>query len=423
LHDCVATDMESGLRDMAKLASSLRQRRLGLNPSAIGQKTKLTFELNDHGFPEAISSQSHCEAQDAYQELCIMANLSVAQKNTKHFPDHALLRRQDPIIDTLLRSFAPNDSDIDMNSLSKDAFEAALLGLTKTEEQTLLRFLAAKSARPGLYFSAGTTDINKYFHHGHGISLYTHFTSPVCRYAAIIVHRQLEAALKQGMFFDVYMCYRSKIVMIVISNAVNILDKDIHGDKEYIEKLIMHCNVRENACRNASEQSSRLYLCSYLNRQTLTASNCVESACVFSVQNDSIDIYIPAYDMRQRIYLDDITPNHTYDAESNSITLSWQVEEAGYGAGDDELLLEDVEADLPSDQSTAWSSAVEQPLHLDKVPISSNDITINNDIGPNGTPFVVQNIRRMSNIDVSISVDMHVSPPVIIVDVINPTTK
>lgn len=201
LHDCVASDMESGLRNMAKVASSLRQRRLGLNPSAIGQKTRLTFELNANGFPESISTQTHCQAQDAYQELCIMANVSVAQKNTKHFPDHALLRRQDPIIDTLLKSFAPNDADLDMNSLSKDAFEAALLGLTKTEEQTLLRFLAGKSARPGLYFSAGTTDINKYFHHGHGISLYTHFTSPVCRYAAIIVHRQLEAALKQGMFY------------------------------------------------------------------------------------------------------------------------------------------------------------------------------------------------------------------------------
>jgi protein SSD1 len=98
----------------------------------------------------------------------------------------------------LQKSFAPNDPTIDMHSLSKDAFEAALLGIHDSEELALLRFLAAKSARPGLYFGAGTTDINKYFHHGHGVSLYTHFTSPVCRYAAIVVHRQLDAALRQG---------------------------------------------------------------------------------------------------------------------------------------------------------------------------------------------------------------------------------
>lgn len=97
-------DMEVALRSMSTLAISLRQRRLGLNKSATGHKTRLTFELNANGFPEALSTTSHCEAQDALQELCIMANVSVAQKITKHFPEHALLRRQDPIIDTLLVS-------------------------------------------------------------------------------------------------------------------------------------------------------------------------------------------------------------------------------------------------------------------------------------------------------------------------------
>jgi exoribonuclease R len=104
LHDCTALQMESALRAISTLATSLRQRRLGLNKSAIGQKARLSFELNANGFPEAISTTTHCEAQDALQELCIMANVSVAQKITKYFPEHALLRRQDPIIDTLLVS-------------------------------------------------------------------------------------------------------------------------------------------------------------------------------------------------------------------------------------------------------------------------------------------------------------------------------
>jgi protein SSD1 len=102
--------METGLRAMSNLAASLRQRRLGLNKSAIGHKTRLSFELNTNGFPEAISTTTHCEAQDAVQELCIMANVSVAQKITKHFPEHALLRRQDPIIDTLLVTICGRDT-------------------------------------------------------------------------------------------------------------------------------------------------------------------------------------------------------------------------------------------------------------------------------------------------------------------------
>ncbi|CAO3664422.1 unnamed protein product [Umbelopsis ramanniana] len=393
LHDCTASEMEEALRSMSTLASSLRQRRLGLNKSATGQKTRLSFELNANGFPEALSTTSHCEAQDALQELCIMANVSVAQKITKHFPEHALLRRQDPIIDTLLKSFAPDDPNLDMHSFSKDAFEAALLGIHDVEELGLLRFLAAKSARPALYFGAGTTDINKYFHHGHGVSLYTHFTSPVCRYAAIVVHRQLEAALRQ--------------------------EREWHSDKEEDEKIIMHCNVRENASRNAAEQSSHLYLCSYLNRQNLIASNLHQNATVFCIQEDSIDIYIHAYDLRQRIFLDDINAEHAYDSITCTITLTWSMEDHRFGAGDDELVLEDVEADLPKGHlhsSTADEYAHEVKATCDNPPLHNG---VSDDSDTNASPTHVQTISRLEDIEVAMSVDMNVSPPVIIVDVVN----
>ena len=76
---------------------------------------------------------------------------------------------------------------------------AASLDAIKRENDVhvnrIVRGSATRCMNQAVYFCAADVDLPEFEHYGLCIPIYTHFTSPIRRYADVLVHRLLAASL------------------------------------------------------------------------------------------------------------------------------------------------------------------------------------------------------------------------------------
>jgi protein SSD1 len=130
----------------------------------------------------------------------LLTNISVAQQIAVALPEQALLRRHDAPIERRLNVLTERAERL---GLPFDASSSGVLmrsfdSIENPEARRVMELLSYKATQRAKYFCAGMLDIAKYHHYALNVPLYTHFTSPIRRYADVIVHRQLESILQGG---------------------------------------------------------------------------------------------------------------------------------------------------------------------------------------------------------------------------------
>ncbi|KAI7814071.1 DIS3-like exonuclease 1 [Triplophysa rosa] len=238
----------------------------------------------------ALVPKQPLEVHETVAECMIYANHWVARKIQESFPHQALLRHHPPpkqeYFNHLIDSAKARGFSIDTrsNRALADSLEWAMDPQDPLVNR-LLRMMATQAMSNALYFSTGACPEEQYYHYGLALDRYTHFTSPIRRYADVVVHRLLMAAIqleKEGSF-----------------------NKALAGDRE-LEELAQQINNKNRAAQHAQKQSTELFQCLYFrDKDPHTDERCVADAVIYAVRANGFLIFVPQYGLKGAVYLKD----------------------------------------------------------------------------------------------------------------------
>lgn len=296
-----AAAVEEDVRILELLAKQLRTARLE-NGALTLESLKLKFALDENGLPVDCGSQERVDANFLIEEFMLLANIAVAQQVAVNLPEQALLRRHDTPIErrmnTLLRRAQRLGYTLDVSSAG--ALMKSFDAITDPTARTLLQLVSYKATQRAKYFCAGMLDIAKYGHYAMNIPLYTHFTSPIRRYADILVHRQLEATLQGGN------------------------DIKFTMDRDAVAKVAQQCNIKRDSAILAEEQSAHLFLCVLISDLATRYGPVIRPAKVINVLDAAFDVLIPEFGIEKRVHVDQMPiENHVYDEHTHTLGIYW----------------------------------------------------------------------------------------------------
>ncbi|XP_009981521.1 PREDICTED: DIS3-like exonuclease 1 [Tauraco erythrolophus] len=248
---------------------------------------EIRVQLDDKNNINDLIPKQPLEVHETVAECMILANHWVAKKISENFPHQALLRQHPPPRQeffTELRECASAKGfsiDTRSNKALAESLDKAHDPLDPMVNK-LLRSMATQAMSNALYFSTGSCPEEEFHHYGLALEKYTHFTSPIRRYADIVVHRLLMAATLKEAKGDA---------------------KDLFSNKD-LEELCRHINSRNRAAQRAQKQSTELFQCMYFKDKTPeTDERCIADGVIYSIRTNGVLVFVPRYGLKGAAYV------------------------------------------------------------------------------------------------------------------------
>ncbi|KAG0269219.1 DIS3 mitotic control [Actinomortierella ambigua] len=189
---------------LAETMRKIRAKRMAKGGLELeSSEVKFKFQEEENSIKDIVPKQP-LEVHQIIEEAMVMANSYVAQRIYQGFHDSAVLRHHPAPVQShfrmLLKAAESRGLSIDTSSnlaLANSLRDCTLKCGDDIEFLRLLKTMATMAMSEASYISAGAYPVHDYAHYGLALDFYTHFTSPIRRYADLLVHRQLWACLSQ----------------------------------------------------------------------------------------------------------------------------------------------------------------------------------------------------------------------------------
>ncbi|RYO77546.1 hypothetical protein DL762_009189 [Monosporascus cannonballus] len=294
-------DLTKGMRMLLMLSKKLKQKRMdagALSLSSPEVKVQMESETSD---PIDVKTKELLDTNSLVEEFMLLANISVARRIYEAFPQTALLRRHAAPPKTNFDELANQLKVKRGMELRVDSSKAVADSLDRCVDprepffNTLVRIMATRCMMSAEYFCAGTQAFPEFRHYGLASEIYTHFTSPIRRYADLVAHRQLAAAIE---YEAMHPSTRSR---------------------GRLEAVCRNINSRHRNAQLAGRASVAYYV-----GQALRGREAEEDAFVMRVFSNGFVVLVPRFGIEGLVRLRDLAtpePDADYDPESYTLRV------------------------------------------------------------------------------------------------------
>ncbi|GAA6054375.1 hypothetical protein JCM3770_003344 [Rhodotorula araucariae] len=194
--------LTEGIRMLNSIAIKLKAKRMAAGALNLASpEVKIHLESSEQSGPVDVEHKELFETNSLVEEFMLLANISVAERIYQQFPQTAVLRRHAPppktnfeVLQDVLQKRRGFTLDVSTSGALADSLDKCV-DSSFPAFNTLVRIMATRCMLSAEYFCSGSLPASQFSHYGLASPIYTHFTSPIRRYADVLVHRQLSAAI------------------------------------------------------------------------------------------------------------------------------------------------------------------------------------------------------------------------------------
>ncbi|CAM9132050.1 unnamed protein product, partial [Heterosigma akashiwo] len=273
------------VRRLNKLAKIFRARRIAAGALTLASP-EVRFQLDSESRnPTDVQMYQLKETNALVEEFMLLANITVAKRVLRTFPTLCCLRRHPA---PSRQQFAPllaavasvgMELDIATSKTLADSLDAAARPGDPYFNK-LLRVLSTRCMSPAQYFCSGERTAPEWHHYGLAAPVYTHFTSPIRRYADVVVHRLLAAALG-------------------VAPLPAALATKAHTAPRPLHELTENMNRRHRAAQMAGRASVQLHTLVYFKDRPQR-----QKAYILGVRPDGVSVLVPRFGIEGTLKLD-----------------------------------------------------------------------------------------------------------------------